>query len=106
MQKQNKLFVGNLSYNASEDDLRKLFSKCGVVTEVSIPVNRDTGRKRGFAFILFETQESAQNALKELNNFEFLGRKIVVSMATNEKRTGTGGAGAGAAGRGGRGGWN
>jgi cold-inducible RNA-binding protein len=87
---QNKLFIGNLSFKLSDDDIRELFEKFGKITEVAIPTNRETGRPRGFAFITFETEDSAKKALT-LDGHEVDGRKIRVSIATGEKRTGGGG---------------
>lgn len=95
MQTQNnKLFIGNLSFKLGEEDIRELFEKFGTITEVAIPRNRETNKPRGFAFITFETEESARQALT-LDNMDADGRKIRVSLATGEKRTGTGGGGAG-----------
>jgi RNA recognition motif-containing protein len=93
---QNKLFIGNLSFKLGEDDIRELFEKFGTITEVAIPRNRENDKPRGFAFITFETEDSAKKALA-LDGHEVDGRKIRVSIATGEKRTG----GAGAGGRGG-----
>lgn len=88
---QNKLFIGNLSFKLTDDDIRELFEKFGKITEVAIPRNRDTDRPRGFAFITFENEDSAKKALA-LDGHEIDGRKIRVSIATGEKRTGgTGG---------------
>lgn len=95
---QNKLFIGNLSFKLGEDDIRELFEKFGTITEVAIPRNRETDKPRGFAFVTFETEDSAKSALT-LDGQEVDGRKIRVSIATGEKRTG----GAGAGGRGERG---
>lgn len=90
---QNKLFIGNLSFKLGEEDIRELFEKFGNITEVAIPRNRETDKPRGFAFITFEGEDSAKQALA-LDGQEVDGRKIRVSIATGEKRTG-GGAGAG-----------
>ncbi len=88
---QNKLFIGNLSFKLSEDDIRELFEKYGTITEIAIPVNRENQKPRGFAFITFEGEDSAKKALA-LDGQEVDGRKIRVSIATGEKRTGgTGG---------------
>ena len=89
---QNKLFIGNLSFKLSEEDIRELFEKFGNITEIAIPITRETGKPRGFAFITFENEDSAKKALV-LDGQEVDGRKIRVSIATGEKRTGGGGAG-------------
>lgn len=91
---QNKLFIGNLSFKLAEDDIRELFEKFGSITEIAIPTNRETGRPRGFAFITFEGEDAAKAAL-QLDGQEVDGRKIRVSIATGEKRTGGGGSGSG-----------
>ena len=82
---QNKLFIGNLSFKLSEDDIRELFEKYGTITEIAIPVNRENQKPRGFAFITFEGEDSAKKALA-LDGQEVDGRKIRVSIATGEKR--------------------
>lgn len=83
---QNKLFIGNLPFKLTEDDIRELFTKFGSITEVAIPTNRETGRPRGFAFVTYESADSANEALT-LDGHEMEGRKIRVSIATGEKRT-------------------
>ena len=76
-----KLYVGNLSFKASEDELNSLFSEHGNVTDVFIVKDKYTGRSKGFAFITMDTVEAATSAIEQLNNFEFLGRNIVVNEA-------------------------
>lgn len=87
---QNKLFIGNLSFKLGDDDLRELFEKFGNILEVAMPRSIDTHKPRGFAFITFENEDSAKKALT-LDGHEVDGRKIRVSIATGEKRTGGGG---------------
>ena len=77
----NKLFVGNLPFSLHEDDLRQLFEQFGRVVSVHVPTDRDTGRKRGFAFVEMETQQAANQAIFGLNNRAVDGRTIVVSVA-------------------------
>jgi RNA recognition motif-containing protein len=91
---QNKLFIGNLSFKLGEDDIRELFEKFGTINEVAIPRNRETDKPRGFAFITFDSEEAAKQGLT-LDGQEVDGRKIRVSIATGEKRTGGAGAGRG-----------
>jgi RNA recognition motif-containing protein len=95
---QPKLYVGNLSYNAKEEDLRSLFSKYGNVNSVSIISDKFTGRSKGFAFVEMASGEEAEKAL-ELNDQEFLGRKLNVSEARppqpRERRNDSGGRPAG-----------
>ncbi|CAN5139667.1 RNA-binding protein [soil metagenome] len=78
---KNKLFVGNLSYNLSENDLETLFAESGTVVSVAIPNDRETGRKRGFAFIEMSSEPEAEAAIENLNGKEVDGRAIVVSAS-------------------------
>lgn len=88
MENKNKLFVGNLSYNMTKEELSDVFSAHGAVLEVSIPLNRETNRPRGFAFVTMETEGDTENALA-LNGTEVMGRKMIVNMANNNgPRTG------------------
>jgi cold-inducible RNA-binding protein len=76
-----KLYVSNLSFSASESDLRGAFEPFGQVTEVAIPTDRETGRPRGFAFVTFAAAESAQAAIAGMNGKELDGRALRVSEA-------------------------
>ena len=76
-----KLYVGNLSFKASEEELNTLFSSHGNVTDVFIVKDKFTGRSKGFAFVTLDTPESAQSAIEQLNDFDFLGRNLVVNEA-------------------------
>ena len=93
-----KLYVGNLPYNTSEDDLRTLFSQYGSVDSVAIITDRDTGRSKGFGFVEFGNDEEAKNAIQGLSGQEYGGRALTV----NEARPKTGGGGGGRGGYGGR----
>ncbi|MAD56597.1 MAG: hypothetical protein CL974_03515 [Euryarchaeota archaeon] len=84
-----KLFVGSISWDANEEDLRKLFSTFGELKEVHIAKDRETGKSRGFAFIKFSSHKDGQKAVKELDGTEFHGRKISV-QESNESRGGSG----------------
>jgi RNA recognition motif-containing protein len=78
---QTRLFVGNLPYKTREQDLHAYFSQIGNVTSVTIMVDRETGKSRGFAFVEFETAEEANRAVEQLNNKEFQGRALTVNLA-------------------------
>jgi len=77
---QNKIYVGNMPFNFSETDLETTFSEYGDIEQINLITDRHTGQPRGFAFITFAKQVSAENAL-QLNGTEVKGRKISVSMA-------------------------
>jgi len=76
-----KLYVGNLSYDTSEEDLRTLFSGAGIVTSVALIKDRDTGRSKGFAFIEMSSQSEAEQAIKTLNGTNLNHREIKVNKA-------------------------
>jgi cold-inducible RNA-binding protein len=78
---QNKLFVGNLSFEVTERDLLDMFSPHGSVTEANLMLDRSTGRSRGFAFVTMATDEAAQAAIQALNGSEFKGRALTVNIA-------------------------
>jgi len=92
-----KLYVGNLPYNTSEEDLRNLFSQHGTVESVAVITDRETGRSKGFGFVEFADDNEARNAISGLSGQEFGGRALTV----NEARPKPGGGGGGG-GRGGR----
>ncbi len=97
-----KLFVGNLSFNTTENDLQDAFAAFGTVEEANLMVDRASGRPRGFAFVTMSTPEEAQKAIDGLNGKDLGGRAITVNVARpKEERPGGGGGG----GRGGRGGY-
>lgn len=96
-----KLYVGNLSFNTSNEDLQELFGGAGTVETVNIVEDRDTGRSRGFGFVEMATKEDADNAIEQFNGKEFDGRALTVNEARpREDRGGNRGGG----GRGGYGG--
>jgi RNA recognition motif-containing protein len=79
--KENRLFVGNLSFNTIENDLQDYFSKAGVVTSVSLMMDKFTGKSRGFAFVEFSTPEEAVKAVEMFHGKEFQGRALTVNIA-------------------------
>ncbi len=76
-----KLYVGNLSYDTTEEGLRTLFSQAGTVVSVDMIKDRDTGRMKGFAFVTMSNDEEAQNAIKMLNEKTLDNRAIRVNLA-------------------------
>lgn len=100
-----KVYVGNLSYATTEDDLRTLFAQAGTVKTVTLIKDRDTGRSKGFAFVEFETQVEAQKAISMFNGQQLGDRELTVNLARpREERGSRGGRGGGRGGRGGGGG--
>ncbi len=107
-----KLFVGNLSFQATEEDLRELFAQAGNVETVRIITDQFTGRPRGFGFVEMATKEEAQKAVEQLNGRLFRDRNLVVDEARPQPQRGGGGGGGGPRGdrgprssAGGGGGW-
>ena len=78
---ESRLFVGNLSYQTGEQDLKDYFPQAGVVTSVNLMVDKFTGKSRGFAFIEFSSAEEAQRAVDQFNSKEFQGRTLTVNIA-------------------------
>ena len=87
----NKLFVGNLSFNTTENDLQDMFAAHGTVTEANLMMDRATGRPRGFGFVTMSTSEEAQTAMQALNGKSVDGRGLTVNVARpREERSGGG----------------
>jgi RNA recognition motif-containing protein len=78
---QNRLFVGNLSYQTMQDDLQEFFSQAGVVTSVNLMQDKVTGKSRGFAFVEYATAEEASKAVEQFHNKEFQDRALTVNIA-------------------------
>lgn len=101
----NKLYVGNLSFNTTENQLNDAFGEHGTVLETHLVTDRETGRMRGFGFITMNTAEEAQAAIEAFNGKEMDGRELTVNVAKpREERGGGGGGGGGRGGYGGGGG--
>ena len=101
----NKLFVGNLSFQTTENDLQDAFAAHGTVVEANLMMDRMSGRPRGFGFVTMSTAEEAQKAIEALNGKELGGRALTVNVARpREERSGGGGGGGGRGGYGGGGG--
>ena len=90
-----KIFVGNLSYSTSEDDLKAAFAAFGAVDRVSVITDRDSGQPRGFAFVEMPNRNEAESAMSALNGSELNGRKLNVNEARPKPQGGGGGGGGG-----------
>jgi RNA recognition motif-containing protein len=97
------LFVGNLSFGTTQQVIEETFAAAGEVREVALPTDRESGRPRGFAFVTMADEQSAQNAISQLNGTELDGRQIRVDIA-QERQGGGGGGFRGGGGGGGYGG--
>lgn len=92
---QNKLYVGNMSFNSSEDDIRDAFAAYGSVTSVNIITDRETGRPRGFAFVEMGSDSEAQAAVQAMDGQDLGGRNLKVNIAKPRESRGGGGGGGG-----------
>ena len=100
-----KLYVGNLSFNTTENELQELFAQAGTVQEVTLMQDKFTGKSRGFAFVTMSSEEDAQNAISKFNGQNVEGRPLTVNEARpREPRPPGGGGGRGYGGGGGYGG--
>jgi RNA recognition motif-containing protein len=88
-----KLYVGNLAFQTTSDDLQQLFVQAGTVESASVVEDRDTGRSRGFAFVEMSTQEEATAAIAQFNGKEVSGRALTVNEARPRENRGGGGGG-------------
>lgn len=79
-----KLFVANLAYGVTSEELRTAFEECGSVTDAQVVQDRETGRSRGFGFVTMGSQEEAQSATKTMNGRNVKGREILVKPAENK----------------------
>ncbi len=95
-----RLYVGNLPYNTTDDDLRSLFGQAGTVEDATVMTERDTGRSRGFGFVEMATDADAENAVRMFDGYTMDGRQLRVNPAMEREERGTGGFR-----RGGRGGY-
>ncbi len=105
-----KLYVGNLPFSATEEDITSRFSACGTVESAKLITDRDTGRSKGFGFVEMSTDAEAQAAIEKLNGQDYGGRPMTVNEARPQEKKGPrgggggGGYGGGGGGRGGYGG--
>ena len=91
----NKLFVGNLSFNTTENDLNDAFAAHGTVTETNLMMDRMSGRPRGFGFVTMSSPEEAQKAIAALNGAQLDGRALTVNVAKPREERAPGGGGGG-----------
>ena len=97
-----RIYVGNLPFSSTSQDVQELFEQYGAVTEVHLVTDRQTGQPRGFGFVQMDDDEAAEKAISELNNKDFQGRNLKVNEARpRENRGGGGGRGGGYGGGGG-----
>ena len=96
-----KLYVGNLSFRVSNEDLQEHFAQAGSVESANIVMDRETGRSRGFGFVEMSTEEDANNAIAQFNGQEYDGRNMVVNEARPREEGGGGGRGGSRGGGGG-----
>ncbi len=100
---ESKLYVGNLPYSTTEDELRNLFGQAGTVSSVAVIKDRDTGQSKGFAFVEMSNQAEAEKAISMFNGHSMGQRELRVSMARAREERGGGYGGGGRRERGGRG---
>jgi RNA recognition motif-containing protein len=91
----SKIFVGNLSFDTTREEIESLFAPLGEIAEIVIPTDRDSGRPRGFAFVTYASAEHAEQAIQQLDGRELGGRNLRVNEATERPARGFGGGGGG-----------
>jgi len=91
----NKLYVGNLSFRVTSEDLQEYFTAAGAVESANVVFDRETGRSRGFGFVEMSTEDDANNAIAQFNGQEYDGRNMVVNEARPREDRGGGGGGGG-----------
>jgi cold-inducible RNA-binding protein len=97
---ETKIYVGNLSYDTKEDDLRELFAQAGTVASVALIKDRDTGQSKGFAFIEMSNQSEAEKAIQMFNSYTLANRPLKVNLARPKEERSFGGGGGGGGGYG------
>lgn len=91
-----KLYVGNLAYSTTQEQIQELFAQAGEITEITLITDRDTGRPKGFGFVSMATDEGAQEAIKRFNGYQLDSRALTVNEARpREERSGGGSYGGG-----------
>ena len=94
----SKVFVGNLDFNTTKEEVQSLFSQVGELRDVFLPVDRESGRKRGFAFVEYASDDDAAKAIERFNGYELAGRALRVNAAEDRPRRTGGGFGGGGGG--------
>src|SRR3990167_8338547 len=92
---QSKIYVGNLSYNTTEDELRDYFTQFGTIEDIKLIIDFNTGRSKGFGFITFASAQESEAAVNASNGVDMGGRKLKVNIARDDNRRTGGGAGMG-----------
>ena len=92
------VYVGNLSYDVTREDIEQVFTEYGKVKRVSLPMDRDTGRPRGFAFVDMSADDEEDTVIEALNGAEWMGREMKVNKARPRTENGNGGGGGGGGG--------
>src|SRR5437016_8908732 len=92
----SKVFVGNLDFNTTKTEVQNLFAEIGEIRDVYLPMDRQSGRPRGFAFVEFASDEDAAKAIEKFNGYQLSGRALRVNAAEDRPRTGGGRPGGGA----------
>lgn len=85
------IFVGNLSYDVTEQDIKTVFAEYGTVKQVKLPTDRETGKMRGFAFVEMGNEDEEAKAIEELEGAEWMGRSLTVNKARPRENRGGGG---------------
>ncbi|WP_404786334.1 RNA recognition motif domain-containing protein [Altericista sp. CCNU0014] len=84
------IYIGNLSYQATEEDIREVFTEYGEVKRVVLPIDRETGRMRGFAFVEMSSDDHENSAIADLDGAEWMGRQLKVNKAKPKESSGGG----------------
>lgn len=92
---QSKIYVGNLSYNTTEDELRDYFTQFGTIEDIKLIIDFNTGRSKGFGFITYAAAQESEAAVNAANGVDMGGRKLKVNIARDDNRRPNGGAGMG-----------
>ncbi|MBZ8181120.1 MAG: RNA-binding protein [Oscillatoria sp. PMC 1051.18] len=87
------IYIGNLDYSVTQDDLNEVFAEYGTVKRVHLPTDRETGRMRGFGFVEMETETEEANAISQLDGAEWMGRELKVNQARPRESKGSFGGG-------------